>query len=475
MLPSQHTNREHWAIVFGYLLDFRSDEVVRSVSRSGLIVDWTLTEREAYSHSTRVRAYAPRIQAAFDALQPDVQAKVLAALSAEVIRLHPRSDELQAALARVNIRRLEQAGGREFARQVLPEVAADARRVFVVHGRDTALRESLFGLLRAFGIEPIEWSEAIRLTGRAAPYIGEVLDVAFNNAQAIVVLLSPDDEVRLSAELQRGDDPDAERQFMMQPRPNVLFEAGMGFGRNPDRTLLVQVGSVKNFSDIAGRHVVRLTNEEGRRRDLAERLITAGCTVSLEDERWKRTGDFAVARVAQGRPTPQAPVAAAASSVKWVDLSYPHDSRLQAALEADGYIVRWSTDSRLARRLDIEGWSLVTEEAHGQRVVLKVRDRPEDQTLIKKKNVLGGRVKVYLAGSFGAALPEFARTTSITAGGDVVQAIAERLDLDMHDFGRLWFLRDQRTNCAVAPHDGPGLAERAQDDDVTLVLDDTNS
>ena len=63
---------------------------------------------------------------------------------------------------------------------------------------------------------------------------------------------------------------------MMRPRPNVLFERGIGFGRNPDRTILVEVGRVKAFSDIAGRHVVQLTNAEARRRDLADRLTTAG-------------------------------------------------------------------------------------------------------------------------------------------------------------------------------------------------------
>ena len=78
----------------------------------------------------------------------------------------------------------------------------------------------------------------------------------------------------------------------------------------------------------------------------------------------------------------------AAEAVKWVDLNYPHDSGLQASLEAEGYVVRWSSDSRLARRLDIEGWSLATQEADGQRVVLKLRDHPENQTLIKKKNIL---------------------------------------------------------------------------------------
>jgi len=38
---------------------------------------------------------------------------------------------------------------------------------------------------------------------------------------------------------------------------------------------------------------VRLTNDEERRRDLAARLTTAGCTVDTRGEDWKRAGDFA--------------------------------------------------------------------------------------------------------------------------------------------------------------------------------------
>lgn len=74
----------------------------------------------------------------------------------------------------------------------------DPRKVFVVHGRDDRLRRDFFSFLRALNLQPLEWSEALRLTGKASPYIGEVLDSAFDNAQAVIVLLSPDDEVRLS-------------------------------------------------------------------------------------------------------------------------------------------------------------------------------------------------------------------------------------------------------------------------------------
>lgn len=263
----------------------------------------------------------------------------------------------------------------------------DQRQVFVVHGRDDRLRRDFFGFLRALDLKPLEWSEALRLTGKAAPYIGEVLDKAFGTAQAIVVLLTPDDEVRLVPELWSSNEEEAEKELRLQARPNVLFEAGMAFGRNPDRTLLVEVGRVKAFSDVAGRHVVRLTNSPESRQDVAERLRTAGCAVSTSGRDWLQQGDFSVGRTEKqsGSESHQEEL-----TVKWVDLKYPYDVGLQAELESQGYQVRWCSEDMIARRLDIEGWSLVTHTTEsGQNVVLKVKDRPHNQTLIMKREMGG--------------------------------------------------------------------------------------
>src|SRR5881394_258804 len=60
--------------------------------------------------------------------------------------------------------------------------ARDPRNVFVVHGRNVEARTALFRFLRSIGLRPLEWSHTIELTGKAAPYIGEILDVAFTNA-----------------------------------------------------------------------------------------------------------------------------------------------------------------------------------------------------------------------------------------------------------------------------------------------------
>mgnify|MGYP000485185991 CR=1 FL=1 len=87
--------------------------------------------------------------------------------------------------------------------------ANNAKKVFVVHGRNLDVRDAMFGFLRTIGLEPIEWSTAISATGSASPYIGQALDAAFEMAQAVVVLLTPDDIAYLRPEYANGDDDPA--------------------------------------------------------------------------------------------------------------------------------------------------------------------------------------------------------------------------------------------------------------------------
>ena len=165
------------------------------------------------------------------------------------------------------------------------------RSVFVVHGRNEALRKSMFDFLRSINLSPMEWTNAVELTGEGSPYIGQILDAAFNHASAVVVLMTPDEVAYLQPRYGHGDD-DPETQPAAQARPNVLFEAGMALGRDARRTILVEVGAVRPFSDVAGRHAIRLTNGIASRQALAKRLETAGCDVMLTGTDWHTTGDF---------------------------------------------------------------------------------------------------------------------------------------------------------------------------------------
>ena len=172
-----------------------------------------------------------------------------------------------------------------------PHLIQKDRMVFVVHGRDENLRQAMFQFLRTINLHPMEWRELTASVGTGNPYVGEILDRAFERAQSVIIMLTPDEDVRLTSRLGGGEEG-------LQARPNVLFEAGLAMGRNPMRTVIVEIGKVRPFSDIGGRHVVRLddgaVDSVARRQDLAQRLAQAGCEISLSGTDWHSAGTFRI-------------------------------------------------------------------------------------------------------------------------------------------------------------------------------------
>ena len=177
----------------------------------------------------------------------------------------------------------------------LPPLGASpqARNVMVVHGRNRRIRDSMFDLLRALRLNPIEWSEATKATGKGSPYVGEILDAAFKMAQAVVVLFTPDEQVELDRDLCSGE-AEFERERGNQARPNVFLEGGMGLARDEARTILVEVGENRAASDLLGRHTIRLDDTAEKRNELAQRLRTAGCDLDTSGQDWYRTGKFKI-------------------------------------------------------------------------------------------------------------------------------------------------------------------------------------
>lgn len=170
----------------------------------------------------------------------------------------------------------------------------DQKKVWVVHGRNIKARNAMFEFLRSIGLEPIEWSEAISLTGEASPYIGQILENAFDNAQAVVVIFTGDDVAKLKDEFIVKNDNHYERELTPQSRPNVIFEAGMAFGFKAKRTILVELGETRPISDLTGRHVIKLNNDATNRNNLISRLKTAGCDIKdiTHKTDWLKAGDF---------------------------------------------------------------------------------------------------------------------------------------------------------------------------------------
>lgn len=151
----------------------------------------------------------------------------------------------------------------------------DADAVFVVHGRDEQIRQSMYDFLRALRLNPMEWGELMKATEKATPSIPEVVEQALDRASAVVVILTPDDEVALTRRLHGENEDDDETQVRRQARPNVYYEAGMAVARHPLKTIFVSVGKVKKFSDIGGFHVTHLNNSAKQRLELVSKLGTA--------------------------------------------------------------------------------------------------------------------------------------------------------------------------------------------------------
>jgi predicted nucleotide-binding protein len=170
-----------------------------------------------------------------------------------------------------------------------PHAEVSEQDVFVVYGRDHRLRRDLFAFLRAVGLNPLEFDEMAHLTGSTSASTWQVIQAGFARAQACVVLFSPDEHVRLREDL-RGDD-DLENGEM-QPRPNVLVEAGMALALHPKRTIIVKVGHVRDVSDLDGMQYVRLTQSADSRNRLISKLKLAGCDVKTHGDDWLNVGNF---------------------------------------------------------------------------------------------------------------------------------------------------------------------------------------
>jgi predicted nucleotide-binding protein len=97
----------------------------------------------------------------------------------------------------------------------------------VIAGRDNRVVAAIVAFLRALGLRVIEWEQAVAKTGLPNPYVGNVVETGLRMADVAVVLLTPDDVVRLRADLLRDDDGPNEQDPRGQARPNVYYEAGL--------------------------------------------------------------------------------------------------------------------------------------------------------------------------------------------------------------------------------------------------------
>jgi len=160
------------------------------------------------------------------------------------------------------------------------------RNVFVIHGRDDEARRYIFDLLRRLSLWPMEWESIVRATGMAAPTLLDVIERGLDLAQAVVVLLTPDDIVRLHPDLWESNERAFERNLSLQARPNVYIELGMALATHRHRTIIVEFGDSRPTADIASLNVLRFDGSLHPVSKLIQRLKDAGCPVDDSGTDW---------------------------------------------------------------------------------------------------------------------------------------------------------------------------------------------
>lgn len=187
------------------------------------------------------------------------------------------------------------AGTSEVMRQER-SMQPDPKKVFIIHGRNTAARIAVEHFLKALKLEPLDFDELAADMG--AEFIGNIVLEGIRRARGIVALFTPDEFAALLPALRGTRDTETEIK-RWQSRPNVIFEAGIAFGMARERSVIVTLGTegteVSLLSDLAGIHVVRLDNNVASRRKFRQKLIGMGCELDQRSDAWTEaatSGDF---------------------------------------------------------------------------------------------------------------------------------------------------------------------------------------
>lgn len=181
--------------------------------------------------------------------------------------------------------------------------AERARNVFLVHGRDDEFAGRVRELLSLLGLRVLEWEPLVRAAGRGpAPMLREIIQDGMRRAQAIVVLLTPDDVVSLHPDLRSAREDPHELVPQCQPRPNVLMELGAALFAFPDATIVVKAGRLRPMADLGGVNFVDFA--VGGESKLVSRLLVAGCTVDDSGQEWRRRSRFEDLAAYDRRPPP---------------------------------------------------------------------------------------------------------------------------------------------------------------------------
>lgn len=148
-------------------------------------------------------------------------------------------------------------------------VIASSRKVFVVHGHETTMKESVARMLTKLDLEPIILHEQ----SNEGKTILEKFEINADVAYAVVLLT--DDDLGRSAAAPQGKESKRARQ-------NVIFELGYFFGRlGRKKVCALYSQGVEIPSDLFGLVYTPIDNDRAWQFALAKEIKSSGVTLDL--------------------------------------------------------------------------------------------------------------------------------------------------------------------------------------------------
>lgn len=117
---SSKSELDPWQVILGHLFELDSFNIPKIIEKTGMVIDWSLTEREDYSNKYRIAVYRPRINSAYSLLSEQDRLRVAYIIASELYK-GGRAEAINANLGKI---------GWRIEKGLLTPIRADVKELF---------------------------------------------------------------------------------------------------------------------------------------------------------------------------------------------------------------------------------------------------------------------------------------------------------------------------------------------------------